>query len=260
LYGVIAVLLLVGLIFTRSRGGISLGILGVLLSTVVFGRRIGGDNLYGPMGSIVAFALGIGIAIGLGQVLDRFSVAAAVSDARWTILSSTLEGIGTFAPIGSGPGNYPDVYPAFQPAVLGRWFINHAHNDYAEWLFEGGLLAAALVLLFLALYARQWGRVWTRGSWPRFRFAQVGAGIGILLLGLHSLIDYNLHIPANVVYFAFMAGVFFSDPAAETKTTGRRRRPRRTPNLEDTAEVTAVPVGTAAAQSPPGQIKNPFLD
>jgi hypothetical protein len=88
----------------------------------------------------------------------------------------------------------------------------------------------------------------------------VGAGIGILLLGLHSLIDYNLNIPANVVYFAYMAGIFLSDPAAGTETTGRGRRPRRTPDLEDAAGASSVPPGTAAAPGPQGQIKNPFLD
>lgn len=260
MYGAISVLFLVGVIYTRSRGGISLSMLGVLLSTVLFARRIGGDNVYGPAGTIVTLTVGIGLAIGLGQVLDRFSVATAVNDARWPILSSTMEGIGAFSPIGSGPGSYPDVYPLFQPLELGRWFINHAHNDYAEWLFEGGLIAAALILLFLVLFLRQWGRVWTRDTWSRSRFVQIGAGIGILLLALHSLVDYNLHIPANIAYFAFMAGIFFSEPATEVEAAVRKRKPRRTPNLEDATEILPLPVASGATTPPREQIKNPFLD
>ena len=38
---------------------------------------------------------------------------------------------------------------------------------------------------------------------------KVGAGIGILLMMLHGLTDFNLHIPANAIYFAFLAAVFF---------------------------------------------------
>lgn len=260
LYGVIALLLLVGLVFTRSRAGIAFGMLGVFLSTALFARRVGGDNIYGTVGTIVVFALGIGVAIGLVPVLDRFSAEGAIHDARWTIFSSTLDGIGVFGPIGTGPGNYPETYRAFQPPELGHWFINHAHNDYLEWLFEGGLVAAGLILLLLVLVARQWRRLWTRGEWSRFRFVQVGAGIGILLLMLHSLVDYNLHIPANIVYFAFLAGIFFADPAIEVAAAQSTRRKRRTLNLED-APVASMPmVKDATVASHPEQIRNPFLD
>ena len=259
-YGAIALLLVLGVIFTRSRAGITITMVGVLLSTVLFARRIGGDNVYGPTGTLVALALGVGVAIGLVPVLDRFSVEGAIHDARWTIFSSTLDGIGTFNPIGSGPGNFPEIYPAFRPPELGQWFINHAHNDYLEWLFEGGLVAAALIALLFVLYARQWGRVWSREEWSRFRFLQVGAGIGILLLMLHSLVDYNLHIPANIAYFAFLVGIFFAQPGVELEAAGRRRRKRRTLNLEDAPIASERSVEEPPVPPHPDQVKNPFLD
>lgn len=253
LYGALALLLLVGLVFTRSRTGILLGILAVLLSTLAFARRIGGTNVYGPVGTLVAFALGSAVAIGLLPVLDRFAVAEAVADARWSIFAATFVGIGAFAPVGSGPGTYPEVFPAFQPPELGRWFINHAHNDYLEWLFEGGLAAAALIALLLVLYGRQWARVWTGRAWSRPRFVQVGAGIGLLLLVLHSLVDFNLHIPANVTFFAFLAGVFFADPVASDDPGPRRRR---TPKVGGDA----APESPAEPSPVPEQIRNPFFD
>lgn len=261
LYGAIALLLLVGLIFARSRAGIALGMLAVLCSTLMFARRIGGDNVFGLTGTLIALALGSGIAIGLVPVLDRFSVEGAVSDARWSIYSATLDGIGTFSPLGSGPGTYPDVFPAFQPLELGRWFINHAHNDYLEWLFEGGLLAAVLIALFAVLYARSWLKVWTWEAWSRFRFTQVGAGIGILLLLLHSLVDFNLHVPANVVYFAFLVGVFFARPASEAGPV--RRRGERTAARQKSEPESPTPQTSRVRRHvppPPDQIRNPFLD
>jgi len=257
LYGAMAALLLLGVIFTRSRGGILLAMVAVLLSTILFSRRIGGDNVYGPTGTIIALVLGVGVTIGLVPVLDRFSLEGAIADARWEIFSATLAAIGTLLPVGSGPGNYPEVFPAFQPASLGRWFVNHAHNDYLEWLFEGGLLVAALIALLLILYARQWPRVWGGQSWTRFRFVQVGAGIGVLLLLLHSLVEYNLQIPANVIYFAFLCGIFFADPVADPDSGERRRRRRRTPDLDQAQESAPRPTPGVV---PPDQIRNPFLD
>lgn len=257
-YGVLALLLLIGVVFTRSRAGIALTMLGILLATFAFARRLGGTNVYGMTGTLVTVALGIGLVIGLGPVLDRFTLSGAIEDARWSIYTETLAGIGRFFPLGSGPGSYPEVFPAFQPLALGRWLINHAHNDYLEWLFEGGALAAGLILLVFALILRQWVRVWTPGAWSRMRFLQVGAGIGLTLMLLHGFVDFNLHIPANMVYFAFLAGIFFTDPPPEEAAIKSRRR-RRTPELGAEPDASTAPVQDLA-KPPPDQIRNPFLD
>ncbi len=258
-YGAVALLLLVGVIFTRSRTGIALAMLGIVVTSFALSRRIGGDNVYGPTGTLTAIALGIGASIGLAPVLDRFSVQDALADARITLFSDTLDGIASFFPIGSGPGTYPYVFPAFQPAELGRWFINHAHNDYLEWLFEGGLLAALMILTLLVFYAHQWTRVWTKAAWTRFKFAQIGAGIGIFLVLLHTLTDYNLHIPANLVYFAFITAIFFADPA-EQESPRHGRRKGRTSMLAEQQDTSPTSVVPASAEPSPDQIKNPFLD
>ena len=52
---------------------------------------------------------------------------------------------------------------------------------------------------------------------------QAGAGIGLLMMALHGLTDYNWHIPANAIYYALMAGVFFhrGEPAPENKPVTR---------------------------------------
>lgn len=266
-YGTLALLLLLGAVYTRSRAGIALSMLGLLLSTLVFARRLGGGNLYGTTGTLIALALGIGIAIGLAPILDRFSVGGTVEDARWAIYAATLDGIGTFFPLGTGPGTFPDAFPAFQPPELGRWFVNHAHNDYLEWLFEGGLAAALLIGLLAVLYARQWLRVWAGDPWGRFRFIQVGAGIGILMLLLHAFVDFNLHTPANIVYFAFLFGVFLAPPSVDTEPATRRTRHPAARGPQDpvsdplSAPVSAPGPGPRRPLGPPAsQIRNPFLD
>lgn len=258
LHGAVALLLLIGLVFTQSRAGIALGMLGILLAIFAFARRIGGDNVYGAAGTVVVVALGLGIVIGLAPVLDRFTKIDPMEDLRWTMASATIAGIGTFFPLGSGPGNYAAVFPAFQPIELGRWFVNYAHNDYLQWLFEGGLVAGLLMLLILVLYLHQWGRVWTHETWSRFRFVQVGAGIGILLMLLHETLDYNLHMPANMVYFAFLLGIFFKDADDDLVSVKRRRRQRQTPNLVADDPAPRPATGTVAGPAA-DQIPNPFL-
>lgn len=223
LYGAVTLAILLGLIFTRSRAGVSMAMLGILLSTLMFSTRLGGRNVYGLMGTFTAVGVGLASLIGLAPVWTRFTLQDPLEDGRWKIFDATVQAIGEFFPLGSGVGVFEDVLRRFHPASVPGVTLNHAHNDYLEWLLELGLLAAVLLLLGLVLYSRQWGRVWRRGEWTPFRFAQAGAGIALLLLMVHSLVDFNLRIPANAVFAALLAGVFFHRAPQEERRSGRRR-------------------------------------
>ncbi len=207
IYAFVCILILLGLVFTQSKSGVALAMLGVFLSAIAYARRLGGTNVFGVIGSFFAVVVAIAIEIGLAPLLQRFSVDH-LEDLRFIIFSNTIKGIGTFFPVGSGPGTYPFIYPRFQ-SIEETAFINHAHNDYLEWLMEGGLVAGLIILVCFWFYFRQWPKVWIKGYWSTLQFMKVGAGIGILLMMLHGLTDFNLHIPANAIYFAFLAAVFF---------------------------------------------------
>lgn len=259
IYAALMIFILVAVAFTRSRTGIALVGLGVLLSVFAFSTRIGGENIYGATGTLVAVALGLAITVGLVPVLDRFSVEAVAEDSRWMMFDNTLTGIGTFFPVGSGPGTFQSVFPAFQSIELGSYFINRAHNDYLEWLFEGGLITGFVIAILIGLYLAQWPRVWIKGRWTRFRFLQVGAGIGIFLILIHELVDYNLHTPANLIYFAFLAGIFFRVAEEDRRTQGSTVRDG-TGNARRGGPTDPKPAPISPMKPPPDQIKNPFLD
>lgn len=216
-FGSLMLLILLGGIFSRSRAGVFLSIVAVLLSSLAFARHIGGRQSVGITTVFGTIAAGIATSIGLVPVLNRFVAQDPLEDARWTIAQHTIEGIKTFFPLGSGPGTFPDIYRAFQPIDQMK-FINNAHNDYLELLFEMGLAGAFIIASFLALYLYGWVKLWGQ-RWDRLHFLQVAAGISIFLLLLHSFVDFNLHTPANMIFFAFMCGIFFRK--AETKNHHR---------------------------------------
>ncbi|MDG4594403.1 MAG: O-antigen ligase family protein [Candidatus Contendobacter sp.] len=264
-YAAIAVLLVLGIIFSRSRAGISLAMLGLVLSALLYSRRIGDRNAFGLTGRLVAVVIGLGLAIGLVPVLERFSVRGVVEDGRQAIFTATLTGIGQRLPLGSGPGTFADaIRPLQPPGEFSAKFLNRAHNDYLEWVSDAGLIAVVLIVLALLLYLRQWPRVYRRIEWNRVRFLRAGAGVGLLLLALHEGVDYNLCIPANQAVFALLAGLFFmpADPADNAPAAPGRRR-RRTPDLDP---ATGLASPTPASRFQPavapsdGQIDNPFRD
>jgi len=246
--GAVSLAILLGLIFTRSRAGVTLAMVGILLSTLMFSYRLGGRNTYGLIGTFTAVGVGVASLIGLVPVWSRFTYAEPFEDGRWKIFDATVRAIGEFFPLGSGAGTFVEVLRRFHPASFPGVTINRAHNDYLEWLLEFGLIAGVLILVWLLFYVRQWGRVWKRGEWTIWRFAQAGAGIALLLMMLHTLVDYNLRTPANAVATAFVAAVFFHRTRSDD---GRRYRKQ-----------TGSGAGAAAPQPdyriPPENQSNPF--
>jgi len=216
IYGVVAIFMLLALIFTQSRTGVALGMLLVLLSAVAFTTRLGGKNVYGWLGTFVAVTLVLAFEVGMVPVVSRFVDQDPLQDARWLIFNDVGSAIGTFFPFGSGFGTFIEVFPRFQTHSFNGAIVNSAHNDYLEWIMEGGIFSAILILSFMLLYVMRWPQVWKRAAWRYMNFVQVGAGIGIFCIILHSFVDFNLHIPANQVYFALLAGLFFYPVATET--------------------------------------------
>ncbi|MDQ1314394.1 MAG: hypothetical protein QG662_503 [Pseudomonadota bacterium] len=252
IFGAVCIAILLGVIFSRSRSGISLAMLGILLSAIFYGHRIGGQRSTNLVALFSVIGLALALEVGLAPVLERFSVEGTLEDARWDIFVSSVTGLGSFFPFGSGLGTYPDIYRRFQPDSIAQ-FVNHAHNDYIEYVFEGGLIAVAVILLFLVMYVRAWPRLFHLPQWGTLSFMQVGAGIGLLLMALHGMTDYNWHIPANAIYFALLAGVFFhrgeKPPLVEPETKPEVTIPLA-PQVPVPPQVPAVP----------SSAKNPFDD
>ncbi|WP_296701986.1 O-antigen ligase family protein [Thiocapsa sp. UBA6158] len=254
LFVLLAVLLTVGVIVTRSRTGILMVMVGILVATILFSRRLGGRGSVGLIGQLITISVGVAIFLGLAPVLDRFSVAEMEGDARWPIAVATFDAAGRLLPFGSGPGTYQDVFELYQPIELGRWVINYAHNDYLQVFFELGLAGLVLIGAFLMLYLAQWPRLLKAEDWSRYRSLQIGAGIALLLLLGHSFTDNNLRNPANMAYFAMVAAVFFSAPGMPRLSDLPRKRKRRALTLEESGIVGA---GSAATDTAAGGASTP---
>jgi O-antigen ligase len=82
---------------------------------------------------------------------------------------------------GFGLGTWPLMYPAYATFDNGA-FVNHAHNDWAEWAGEGGL---PFVLCMACVAA------WAIRQSVRFPW-----GLGVSSVFLHSLVDYPMQKPA----------------------------------------------------------------
>ncbi len=206
----------VALLFTRSRAGIGTGFAALALASLALVWSAGSVHARVILGIVALAAIGLAAYIGLTPVLERFSPEqlALSYEGRMRIASGTLRGALEFLPLGSGLGTFADVFPRYQIASF-PGFIDHAHNDYAEAFLELGVAAvAAIAFLALAFVARLRSLLGARLS-RSLGYLQLGAGLAMLAMAAHGLFDFNFHIPANAIYFSFLAGVFFFTPSED---------------------------------------------
>ena len=211
----IAVVLLVGLLLSKSRAAVMFGapaaVFGVALAHLV--RRE--SEWYWRWVPALAVLLLILIVwlLGADARTSRFrgESLADAADFRALLARTSLQAAAAFFPFGSGWGTYDLVYPRFQPAAISK-FANHAHMDYVEMLVEGGIFFIALAGLFAWLAVRR-GRVLWRIIGDRHRASREGilasfCGLGLAVALLHSLVDFNLRIPSNAMLACLLAGSF----------------------------------------------------
>ncbi len=212
LVALFAMVPIVALLLSASRGGIvSFAIEMLLLFLLLLIRRIRGRFVIAG-GVVVLGAVMFVSWIGVQQVLARFAGIQTLevsAGKRAAMRQDTWRLFLDHPVLGTGLGTFEIVFPPYDSVYDGK-IANHAHNDYLEVLAETGIVGGLCCLWFLWVVLLQAlkGMVElgeTFGS--ALNLAGLVACSGILV---HSLVDFNLHIPANALLFfvsAHMAAV-----------------------------------------------------
>jgi O-antigen ligase len=213
----LAALLIAGIAIANSRAGLLLGMLGLALSVpaVLAVRRRAGTRRV--LAVVVAIGLTLGVQFGLLGVLQQFQ-RDPMQDDRFRTAPIVLEASQAHAPLGTGLGGFRQVFESFDRVVENPEYTNHAHNDAAELWLEGGWLAALLAVPLLAAFARAGWSAWrSEPTDPAAaRILRQAAWIALLLVLLHSLVDYPLRTSTHLALFGLLAA-FTTRPPQENR-------------------------------------------
>jgi O-antigen ligase len=204
--GILAVIPLAALMLSASRGGIiSVGAELAFLVLVLGLRRAMGRHLVAG-GVVLLLAFVIVSWLGVNQILSRFSglqtlevtasKRASMRHGAWRIFLD-------HPVLGTGLGTLQQVYPPYETLYDGK-IVNHAHNDYLEVLAESGLVGGICCAWFIAtLFIGALRFLQSEDTFQNtLRLCGWTACCGLLV---HSLVDFNLHIPANLLLFLLMS-------------------------------------------------------
>ncbi len=197
-------------LFTFSRGG-WLAASGELVGFAWWRSRPGWRRRLAVGGVVLLIAAAAAVLIlASGSIRERFLESRPGSDTSfrmrvhmWRSAWTMFRGNPWF---GIGPGMYEWAFVNHRVRGYQFW-TPYAHNDYLQALAEHGIVG---VLLFL-LAAAGTGVVLLRAKRSARDESEKGAAVAVrvVLVGLaiHSLVDFNLHIPANTITFGICLGL-----------------------------------------------------
>jgi O-antigen ligase len=195
---VAAAVILAGIIHSLSRMGFTAALFGLAVGAMALaGKRA---RLWAAVAAAVAVA-GLFVYLPPDRLVARFAELAATeeisADQRVEIWRETLGLIRAYPVFGCGLGGYEGAFLKYK-RVAPMNTVDYAHNDYLQGQAELGAAGMALCLVLAAGVFRK------AGSKPAVAAA-------LAAIALHSLVDFNLYIPANAMTAAWVAGLGASD-------------------------------------------------
>jgi len=199
------IVLMLALISSHSRMGLVAAILG-LVSCYFFANRV--NNISNKAISRIKFFSAVVLLIlfavwfGLADIVLRYTNLKD-GNLRFEVWHTMV----TKVPIevwfyGAGPGSFGSVFEIIKPSNFTVRFI-YAHNDYLEFVFEFGLLLSILIL-FSLIYWLKCNKVNVACS----SYLRAGVYASFIAIGFHSIVDFNMQIPASALCFWIAFGLF----------------------------------------------------
>jgi O-antigen ligase len=146
-------------------------------------------------------------------VLDIRSFFGSVGEdssvvSRASVWASVLKMTRDYPLLGSGPGTFALVFTQYQPIGQGPVPVRYyfAHNDYLQFTAEVGLLFFAITGWIILSFYQAGIRKLTYNS-RLIRGITIGGLGSVLAILTVSIVDFNLHIPANALLFTVIAAL-----------------------------------------------------
>ena len=228
----------VGVLLTGSRGGYASAITSVLVFGVLslLTLRRGGARLLwtiGGIGALAALIVAVSAFLFIKKsdyLSDRADNALSTAPVRLDLWHAAIEEWKTAPIVGTGSGTYLYYGRMFRTDRMQQDPVD-AHNDYLHLLGEYGAVGGVLFLFFLGAHLRNGWKNFQRLGPKRVvvssNLLSTSLALNLGALGavsayiVHSFVDFNLHIPANVLLMAFVFGILANDGIQrETQDSG----------------------------------------
>lgn len=209
LLGFAAAVMAGAVLLSASRGGvISLAAGAAAFGLMLISTRAAKKNLF-PLVLVGCIALIGAASIGIGPLLARSTDLATgdlASEFRWPVWKDTARMIADFPVLGVGMGCFRYIFPAYKTLPV-QLLFTHTENEYLQLLAEMGIVGFSIGAIFIVLILKTSfrGLKGKRSTYSRGMI--IGLTAAVIGMLVHSLVDFNLHVPSNGMLFAMILGI-----------------------------------------------------
>jgi len=146
---------------------------------------------------------------GINPVLERFKGFDWLKE-RLNIFSSAFNIFLEHPFFGTGFGTFRFIFPKYRPIEPMHLSFYHAHNDYLELLSDAGIAGFFIFILgIIGFFLKNIAPFKLFRKENTFdKFISYGSATGIVLMGIHSFVEFNLRIPSNALLFFALLAIF----------------------------------------------------
>lgn len=201
----VAALLLAAIAVTLSRAGFVIALFSLLLLAWIHGIiRMRGFRRAFALGASLTGAVAAAAVLASSALLDRVGSSAAGD--RTLFWKETLRVVGAYPFTGCGFGAFGSaVTPYRQTAVIRT--LDYAHNDYLQFLAEGGVIPFILAAIVCVIVIRAAVRGVLRPAPLERRGFAIACAVALLAGMLHSAVDLITYVPATGMLLCWIAGM-----------------------------------------------------
>jgi O-antigen ligase len=201
-------IMMAALLATASRGGVLSLLAGIIFMVgLILARFIKNRNAY-----ILILMLSVACIyvsyVAVERVMERFQRFKPDFMGRIAIAQETYEIGKDFPHTGTGLGTFEFVFPMYQKTNIDT-LLDYAHNDWVQLFAETGWVGGFVIV---------GGFIWLMGSsialWRKRQDPfSVGISLGgmgaVVSIAIHSLTEFNLHMPANDLVLALILALLY---------------------------------------------------
>jgi len=215
-------LILAGLWNTHSRAGIASFILTLifLAALLIYGSKITSKKINLNFKTLLLAVVSMIVLLIViadditylvetlgGSQKESLDYVVKSAEGRMLAVQQVLQYYPKYWFSGVGPGAY-QVFFVNHRSVEQLYYFDHAHNDYLEFLIEYGVFSLLLFAIVLIVSFRIVKMVLTTRS-TFYKILSVCSISSVVYLLLHGSMDFNAHIPANIIAIIVVISIIY---------------------------------------------------
>ena len=211
----LAALMALGIILSLSRGGFiaSLSSL-IVISFLTPAGRLNDLRRFVTIGFVAAAVILASFFLAPDRLISRFGEIREITtdikpDTRTQVWKDTLRLVADYPIVGCGLGAFEKAFPKYR-TFLPQRAVDTVFNDYLQFLAELGAVGFAISAVGMMAVVTSAVRAVLKSGDSTTRHLAIASFAALVAIGIHSLTDHNLYIPANAMLLAWIAGVVAS--------------------------------------------------